>query len=82
MDGLKQGGGGVVGLSRGNSDAPCSFGGTFWETIFLAEVYLIFVFHFWFFLVDCYIYLIFVFHFWFFLVDCYMVHCLSFASFA
>jgi hypothetical protein len=33
---------------------PGSFEGTFWETIFLAEVYLLSVFHFWFFLVDCY----------------------------
>ncbi len=30
----------------GDSVASCSFGGTFQETIFLAEVYLLFVFHF------------------------------------
>jgi hypothetical protein len=31
-------------LSSGDSFASCSFGGTFWETIFLVEVYLLFVF--------------------------------------
>jgi hypothetical protein len=36
-----------------DSVAFYSFEGTFWETIFLAEAYLLFVFHFWFFLVDC-----------------------------
>jgi hypothetical protein len=36
----------------GDYDASCSFGSTFWETIFLAEVHLLFVFHFWFFLVE------------------------------
>jgi hypothetical protein len=57
-DGLKWGGGilllPVLLEALGDSDASCSFGGTYRETLFLAEVYLLFVFHFWFFLVDCY----------------------------
>jgi hypothetical protein len=31
-------------LNDGDSFASCSFGGTFWETIFLVEGYLLFVF--------------------------------------
>jgi hypothetical protein len=31
-------------LIDGDSFASCSFGGTFWETIFLVEGYLLFVF--------------------------------------
>jgi hypothetical protein len=55
-----------IGLSIGISVASCSFGGTFQETIFFMEGYLIFVINF----------------FGSFLVDCCMVHCPSFASFA
>ncbi len=32
-------------LSDRDSFASCSFGGTFWETIFSVEGYLLFVFH-------------------------------------
>jgi hypothetical protein len=47
------GGGGIFWLKHwgfscflygGNSVASCSFGGTFWETIFLVEGFLLFVF--------------------------------------